>query len=204
MLIAPRNVGRVANTVASQPLMSFIVGLFALAVAGFAGLVLLICCCLGLFVWLAALIAIAVGWIAVGLWVGQSLLYVFRMRDVASFLEAAVGVFLITFLSRLPLCFGGLIGLLIAALGLGAVILTRFGTQSYPAKPASEEDIALLATDMTTPRRQYHLTISGCAFTIPVMHLNPRNRTRDVARGFAASERSESLIRSHVAGNIVS
>ena len=151
VLIAPRNVGRVANTVASEPLMSFIVGLFALAVAGFAGLVLLICCCLGLFVWLAALIAIAVGWIAVGLWVGQSLLYVFKMRDVASFLEAAVGVFLITFLSRLPLCFGGLIGLLIAALGLGAVILTRFGTQAYPAKPVSEEDIALLTTDMTTP-----------------------------------------------------
>ncbi len=67
VLIAPRNVGRVANTVATESLMSFIVGLFALAVAGFAGLFLLICCCLGLFVWLAALIAIVVGWIAVGL-----------------------------------------------------------------------------------------------------------------------------------------
>ncbi len=62
-----------------------------------------------------------------------------------------MGVFLITFLSRLPLCFGGLIGLLIAALGLGAVILTRFGMQSYPAGPASEDDIALLTAGAALP-----------------------------------------------------
>ncbi len=147
VLIAPRNVGRVANTVASQPLMSFIVGFFSFAMAALAGLVLLICCCLGLFVWLAAAVAVLVGWAAVGLWVGQSLLSMFRVRDVASFLEAAIGVFLITFLSRLPPCFGGLIGLLIASLGLGAVVLTRFGTQSYPAKTLRADDADLLTAD---------------------------------------------------------
>jgi hypothetical protein len=150
MLIAPRNVGRVANAVALQPLMSFIVGLFALSVAALAGLVLLICCCLGLFIWIASLIAMFVGWIAVGLWVGQSLLYLFRVRTAASFVEAAIGVFLITFLSRLPFCLGGLIGLSIAALGLGAVVLTRFGTKPYPANIMRDDVAALPATDMTS------------------------------------------------------
>jgi hypothetical protein len=147
VLIAPRSVGRVANAVASQPLMSFVVGFVSLAIAALAGLVLLICCCLGLFVWLVGLIAILVGWAAVGLWVGQSLLYLFTVRNKASFLEAAVGAFLITFLSRLPFCLGGLIGLLIAALGLGAVVLTRFGTKSYPADAPHDDDADLAALE---------------------------------------------------------
>jgi hypothetical protein len=88
VLIAPRNLGRIANAVAIQPLMSFAVGLVTLVAASLAGLVLLICCCLGLIVWLGAALAVLLGWIAVGLWVGQSLLNALRMRDASSYLEA--------------------------------------------------------------------------------------------------------------------
>jgi hypothetical protein len=144
VLIAPRNMGRIANAVAAQPLMSFAVGLVTLAVSALAGLVLLICCCLGLIVWLGAAFAAFLGWIAVGLWVGQALLNALRMRDASSYLEAAVGVFVITFASRLPFCIGWIIGTPIAALGLGAVVLTRFGTRSYPVGSMGDDAAGLL------------------------------------------------------------
>ena len=150
VLIAPRHVGRVANTVAAQPVMSFLVGFCTVLAAALVGLVLLICCCLGLVAWLIAALAVLVGWIAVGLWVGQALLNLFGVRDISSFIEAAIGVFLITFLSRLPFCLGGLIGLLIAALGLGAVVLTRFGTQAYPQEIFPVNDFELLPAEITS------------------------------------------------------
>jgi hypothetical protein len=58
-------------------------------------------------------------------------------------LAAALGVFIITFLSRLPFCLGGIFGVMIGAIGLGAVLLTRFGTRPYPDQPA-HDDVDLL------------------------------------------------------------
>jgi hypothetical protein len=94
-----------------------------------AGTLLLIACCLGLFVWLALLIAIGIGWIAVGLWVGQRLLAALKVRSGSVLAEVALGVFLITVLGRLPFCLGALFSAVIGSIGLGAVVLTRFGRQ---------------------------------------------------------------------------
>jgi hypothetical protein len=65
-----------------------------------------------------------------GLWVGQRLLRALRVQDASSLAEVALGVFLITVLARLPWCIGFLITVIIGSVGLGAVVLTRFGTQS--------------------------------------------------------------------------
>jgi hypothetical protein len=46
----------------------------------------------------------------------------------------------------LPFCIGWIIGTPIAALGLGAVVLTRFGTRSYPVG-SMEDDAAGLLTE---------------------------------------------------------
>jgi hypothetical protein len=144
VLVAPRGVGRIANAAAAQPLMSFAVGFVVLVAAALLGLVLLICCCLGLLVWVAVWLAVVIGWIGVGLWVGQAVLSAFRVRDVASFLEAALGAFLITFASRLPFCIGTIAWLVIAALGLGAVVLTRFGTRAHTGGLTGDQSADLL------------------------------------------------------------
>ena len=135
--LAPRAMGRIASTAANETWVSFGMGLLTLVVGVLLGLILLIACCLGVLVWLALTVAWLVGWIAVGLWFGQRLLQALRMRDVSSIAEVALGVFLITFLSRVPWCIGFLFSLGVGSIGLGAVVLTRFGTQPYESdRPA--------------------------------------------------------------------
>lgn len=132
MLLAPRAVTRVANAAATAPAMSFLLGLLTMTAALLAGLLLLIACCFGLVVWFVAAAALLLGWTAVGLWLGQVLARAFKLRDVSSLLATALGVFAITFLSRLPFCLGGVFGVILGSVGLGAVLLTHFGTRPYP------------------------------------------------------------------------
>jgi hypothetical protein len=149
VLVAPKPMSRIAAAATTQPALSFGAGLLTFIVGILAGTLLLIACCLGLFVWLALLIAIAIGWIAVGLWVGQRLLAALKVRDASMLAEVALGVFLITVLGRLPFCLGALFSAVIGSIGLGAVVLTRFGRQPVAsaggrpvtAQPQSLEDL---------------------------------------------------------------
>jgi hypothetical protein len=138
VLLAPQHVGRVATTAAREPALSLGLGLLTLIVAMLIGGLLLIAFCLGLLVWLAALLALLLGWIAVGLWMGQRILAALKVHDSSSLLEVAIGVFLLTVLARLPWC-GFLVWLVVGSLGVGAVVLTRFGTQPYhrPVSPSN-------------------------------------------------------------------
>ena len=149
VLVAPKPMSRIASAAAAQPALSFGAGLLTFVVGILAGTLLLIACCLGVFVWLALLVAITIGWIAVGLWVGQRLLAALKVRNVTALAEVALGVFLITVLGRLPFCLGALISAVIGSIGLGAVVLTRFGQQpvvsdgggSIPRPSQSLEDL---------------------------------------------------------------
>ena len=129
MVVAPKPMSRIANAAAKEPALSFGAGLLTFIVGILAGALLLIACCLGVFVWLALLISIAVGWIAVGLWAGQRLLAALKVRDASALAKVALGVFLITVLGRLPCCLGALFSAVVGSIGLGAVVLTRFGSQ---------------------------------------------------------------------------
>ena len=153
VLIAPKALGRMATAAATQPAFSFGVGLLTVVVALLAGGLLLIACCTGLFVWLALAVALLVGWIAVGLWLGQRLLAALKVRTASSLAEVAVGVFLITFLGRLPWCLGFLFSAIVGCIGLGAVVLTRFGTQPADgsiAAPKSEPPASLAVDEKLT------------------------------------------------------
>ena len=163
LVVAPKPMSRIANAAATQPALSFGAGLLTFVVGIMAGILLLIACCLGVFVWLALLIAIAVGWIAVGLWVGQRLLAALKVRNTSVLVEVALGIVLITILGRLP-CLGALFTAIVGSIGLGAVVLTRFGRQplvaggsaSYAPPPQSLEELdaevmAPLALPMGAP-----------------------------------------------------
>lgn len=131
LLVVPGPTGQVATTLAHEPALSFTAGLLTLVLATLIGFPLLIACGLGLLVWMVALIALIFGWIAVGLWVGQRTFALLKLQTASSLAEAAAGVFLITWLAWVsPRCIGFLFGLAVGAIGVGAVLLTRFGTQS--------------------------------------------------------------------------
>jgi hypothetical protein len=163
LVVAPKPMSRIADAAATQPALSFGAGLLTFVVGILAGILLLIACCLGVFVWLALLIAIAVGWIAVGLWVGQRLLSAFKVRNASVLVEVALGVVLITILGRLPCCLGALFTAIVGSIGLGAVVLTRFGRQplvpgggasyapSQSLKELDAEVMAPLALPMSDP-----------------------------------------------------
>lgn len=129
VLVAPRAVGRVASATAIQPALTFGVGFLTLAVGTLAGAILLIACGLGLLVWLALIAAGILGWIGVALWLGQRMLRALRLHTASATGEVLAGVVAITLLARLPWCFGWLAWLIFISWGLGAVVVTRFGTQ---------------------------------------------------------------------------
>ncbi len=150
VLLAPRAVGRVASAAAAEPALTFGLGLLTFIVAAMGGTLLLIACGLGLLVWLALGAALLLGWIAVGLWLGQRLLATLRVRPVSVLAQVGLGVALLTVVARLPWCVGFLFTVIAGSIGLGAVIVTRFGTQpaDTPAGPAQslsapEEPLAL-------------------------------------------------------------
>jgi len=75
------------------------------------------------------------GWFAVGTLIGQRLLEILKVQNASLIAAAAIGTGLITLLSALP-CLGFFVGVILGPAGLGAVILTRFGSQIYtPSAP---------------------------------------------------------------------
>ena len=82
------------------------------------------------------------GWIGVGALVGERLLRALNAREIAPLWAAGLGTLLTTSISvglSVALClapFGWLLFFVLGCLGLGAVVLTRFGTTRYiPHRP---------------------------------------------------------------------
>lgn len=133
VLFWPQQTERVGATVVAEPLASLGVGLLGLVAAFCMGLILLIAACSGLLIWLAAAIACLLGWTAVGLAVGQRVLSALKVKPTLP-LASLLGVGLISLISAFP-CLGALFTLIVGSAGVGAVVLTRAGTQLYPSAP---------------------------------------------------------------------
>ena len=135
IIFLPRHTDQVARVVLGSPLPSLGVGFAVLAVTTILAALLFFTCCFapfGLLLLLALVIAVLFGWTAVGLMVGQRFLKALNARQPVSEVAAVlIGLVLITLLSYVP-CLGFLFFVVVASTGLGAVVLTRFGTQEYP------------------------------------------------------------------------
>ena len=90
----------------------------------------------------ALVFAVAFGWIAVGFELGKRIAKVFG-QDWMPALQVAVGTFTLTLvlgLFRVIWCVGWIswpIGMIVASIGLGAVLMTRLGTREYMVAPAA-------------------------------------------------------------------
>ncbi|MDW8327904.1 MAG: polymer-forming cytoskeletal protein [Anaerolineales bacterium] len=156
VLLLPEQTRRVSAAISTVPVLSGGIGLLTLFAVPFLAIVLALATllCFSPFSLLALIvygIAVLFGWIAVGALLGERLAASARWQNVGPAFTAALGTFLLTLLTGgLGLLPGGgflgaLVGLLAASVGLGAVTLTRFGTQPYlgalpsmPAPPMSD------------------------------------------------------------------
>lgn len=139
VLFLPDKTMRVGKTAVSQPLVSGGLGLLTVVVLPVVVLALAITILLipvSLIVVVAAALAWMYGLIALGLEVGKRLAGLFK-QEWAPAAAAGAGTFiLILVLNGLSVtmpCVGWVFPALAGMVGLGAVLITRFGTQDYPA-----------------------------------------------------------------------
>lgn len=139
----PRALGRVVAQVEGEPGRTALIGL-AVAVLALPALVLVAITIIGIPVALAAALGLGVAWffgyVGVVLLVGRQTLRLGGLTLPNPLLAVVVGATLVALAEWVPIL-GGLVGLAVAFLGIGAVLLTRFGTGSRwpggrPADPA--------------------------------------------------------------------
>jgi cytoskeletal protein CcmA (bactofilin family) len=141
VLLLPKQTTLVAQAVTEAGWTSFAVGLLTFVVLAVL-LPLLVIICIGIpvavLLILAAVAAGLFGWIAIGSVLGNRLLAALHTSQPQPVVEAIVGVTALTLVVQIP-CLGWLVGLVASAVGLGAVVLTRFGTMRYaPQKPVTD------------------------------------------------------------------
>lgn len=133
-LFLPLPTGRVAHTISSQPVIAGALGLLTIVVAPALFIVLLVTIILiplSLIGLLVLAVAFAFGWIAVGYETGRRLAAMFKVQWAAP-VNAGVGTLVISLLSSIlgiiP-CVGWILPAVLAIVGLGGVLITRFGMQ---------------------------------------------------------------------------
>jgi hypothetical protein len=151
VLLLPKHTERTASTASKQPLLSWALGLLTAVVLPFVVLLLSITIILipgAILLVLLVAIAWAFGLIALGYEIGKRLNSMFS-QEWAPALSAGLGTFiLILVINGLDMaipCLGWIFPALAGMIGLGALFLSRFGTQDYPpgdtfAKTAVEQN----------------------------------------------------------------
>ena len=142
-LFAPKPTQRVGNVIVSQPIISgglgLLTGIIVPLLLVFMAITI-ICSPLAFLGGLALVIAWAFGIIAIGTEAGERLGKMGN-ADWTLPVSAALGTFLVTFImnsvGKVIPCVGWLLPFLVGVVGLGAVLLTRFGTHSYPVEAES-------------------------------------------------------------------
>ncbi|MBX7237374.1 MAG: polymer-forming cytoskeletal protein [Caldilineales bacterium] len=145
VVLAPQATNRVVETAHDNAGVSFGVGCLSQVLAIPVIVLLSITLCLiplALIVLLALIVGWVFGWLALGWLIGRRLVKGLRSSNAidrnSAILEIGVGVVALTLAWQLPTlvpCVGwvlaSLIGIVAGSIGLGAVLLTRFGTRPY-------------------------------------------------------------------------
>ena len=144
MLFLAPHADRVAHAVLTQPLTTGGLGLLTLVVTPIALLLMTVTIILipvVIVISIALVVAAVFGWIAIGYEIGQRFTNAIHQTWHPAF-SAGLGVFVVSLaaeaLTGIPVlnCIGWLLPFLLMLAGLGAVIMTRFGTQSLLAPSA--------------------------------------------------------------------
>lgn len=138
-LLLPEQIKRVSTTLTSEPLVAGGVGLLTVVVFPIVLVILTITIILIPVAILAILLfifALLYGWITAGHEIGTRIAALFK-TDWHPAIDAGIGSLLLSlvagFASMIP-CAGWLVGGVIALFGLGAVLISRFGSAKYAKK----------------------------------------------------------------------
>jgi hypothetical protein len=141
MLFLAPHADRVAHAIVAQPLTAGGLGLLTVIVTPIAvvlSVITLILIPVAPIIILALVIAGIFGWIAIGYEIGQRFTKAIH-RDWHPVFSAGLGTFALTLIAKaltgIPVlnCVGWLVPFLLGLAGLGAVLMTRFGTQTVTA-----------------------------------------------------------------------
>jgi cytochrome c biogenesis protein CcdA len=133
----PQRTARVARSAVSQPVPAFLLGLVTAIFGVTLIVVLAITICLSPVSLIGGIVlaaAVILGWVALGLEVGWRMAQSFK-RDWHPATQAGVGTLVLSLVvyavGMIP-CLGPFLGAIVWLIGLGAVLLTRFGGQDSP------------------------------------------------------------------------
>lgn len=147
-LFIPGHIRRTADTIAARPAASGGLGLLTLVATPFVLLITLITCVLPAFIFVLVVAACLYGWVALGYELGRRFTVAMKLSW-SPVVETTAGTFGLSILAGLlgliP-CIGWLGGLALGSIGLGATVLSRFGTL--------EEPLALPAPEVRKPARK--------------------------------------------------
>jgi hypothetical protein len=137
----PERTARVARSAMAQPVPAFLLGLVTVLFGVMLIVVLAITICLSPLSLIGGIVLAAgliLGWVALGLEVGWRMAQAFK-RDWHPATQAGVGTLvlsLVVYAVNIIPCVGVFFGVILWMLGLGAVLLTRFGGQDSPTTTA--------------------------------------------------------------------
>jgi hypothetical protein len=142
-------VTRVAQAAITQPVITAGAGLLTAVLAPLALVVITITIVLIPVTLVTVILLVAAwlfGWVALGYEIGRRITKAINM-ELAPAIAAGVGTFVLVFvlggINQLIPCIGWLPQTLFGLWGLGAVLMTRFGTQDYPVEDQAVIDSAL-------------------------------------------------------------
>lgn len=137
VIFAPNATKRVSDAAQTKPLNTAGVGCLTLIVLPVLALLLIITIIgipIAFILGLLAAAAWIFGAIGIGLLAGEKILQALKARDILPVVAVMLGVVVLMLIGQVPII-GWLISLAVGLIGLGAVVLTRFGTRAYPTPP---------------------------------------------------------------------
>ena len=156
VLFLPEPTKRVAAAVVEQPVMAGGLGLLTAILTPIVLVLLVIFIItipIAVLLVFAVIVAVIFGWIAIGLEVGYRLADIFKW-DLHPAAAAGLGTFLFSVvvlgIGFVP-CVGWTAQVIVSFLATGAILLTRFGSQSYSFKSATTRMDALEVQDAPEP-----------------------------------------------------
>lgn len=142
-LFLPNQLRRIATTILEAPVVSGGLGLLSLILLPIILVITLITIIGPFIIGFIAVAAAALGWIALGLEVGRRMSAGLK-TEWSPLVQAWLGTLVLSFVGGLlgwvP-CIGWLGQVLLGSLGLGGVLLTRFGMRSYPESGARSNEL---------------------------------------------------------------
>jgi hypothetical protein len=153
-LFAPEHLRRTAGAIIKRPLESGGLGILTFILAIILIPISIITCIGPIILIILLIAALALGWVALGFELGKRMAQAFN-QDWTIVLQAWVGTLTLgviaSFVGIVP-CIGWLIEALLGAIGLGAVLLTRFGTLGEPLAAAATKPAPRTPTRRTTKK----------------------------------------------------